>query len=493
MSARARSDGDVRASDTGARRDTGVALAGQLVHIVLGYSTILLLARGAGPRALGIYSIAVFAITTARLVCQAGMPQACLRYIPLYLGAGRQEYVRGLLLFSSRLAGLSGAAMAALLIGAVPFGGHTLFRDTALPAALAIALAGLPAYALQGTWSYALQGFQSIRQKVLVENIIEPTLRLAGLLVFLAAGATVLAGVFGLLIGVLLSTVAAYWFLKHRAARLAADTPARFAPRSWLTYSLPLSANSLIVLLQPGIALLLIEHLHGSVHVGIFNAAYKMAALISIPVIALNTVFAPRISEVDGSTGSRTTLESHFKTMTAWTIVMSLPAVILLLYFAAPVMRLFGPEFEPGVRSLSILAAANFLVAVCGSAGCMLIMTGHSRLSLTNALLGTALSIVLYIRLIPSRGVAGAALAGGCGMAVAGVLGLLEVLYLLRISPYSRRALAPVIAGGLAAALLVGLPESRSVVFRLLLFSPAYLACLWLFNSREKRAAVTPQ
>ena len=490
MNLRAAHDGDARAGHAGARSDTGIALVGQLVHLVLGYSTILLVARGAGPRALGIYSIAVFAISTARLVCMAGMPQASLRYIPAYLTADQHESVRGLLQFSSRLAGLAGGAVAAVLILAVLSGGHLLFNDTALPAALAITLAAVPVYALQGTWSYALQGFQCIRHKVLVENVIEPTLRLAGLLAFLAVGATLLAGIFGLLVGVLVSTIAAYAFLRRQTAQLRADTPARFAPRAWLVYSLPLSASSLIAILQPGIPLLLIEYLHGSVHVGIFNAAYKMAALISIPVIALNTVFAPRISEADGSPGSRAVLGSQFKTMTAWTIVLSLPLSIVLLDSAAPVMGLFGSEFEPGARVLTILAAANLVVALFGSAGCVLVMTGHSGLSLANAFLSTALSVVLYVRFIPSLGAAGAALAAACGMAMAGVLSLIEVVFLLRISPFSRKALAPVVAGGLAAVLLVLLPEGGSVAVRLLLFSLAYLVLLWLFNLGGKVAAV---
>lgn len=490
MNPRATREGDAGTDATGARSDTGIALAGQLVHLVLGYGTILLIARGAGPRALGIYSIAVFAITTARLVCMAGMPQASLRYIPLYLGADQHESVRGLLRFSSRLAGLSGTALAVLLIGAALVGGRLLFSDPALPAALAITLAGVPAYALQGTWSYALQGFQNIRQKVLVENIIEPSLRLAGLAAFLAAGATLLAGVFGLLVAVALSTIAAFAFLRRQVAHLRAGGPPRFEPRAWLAYSLPLSVSSLIALLQPGIPLLLIEYLHGAADVGVFNAAFKMAALISLPVIALNTVFAPRIAEADGSAGSRAVLGAQFKTMTAWTIALSLPLTVVLLDAATPVMRVFGPEFEPGARVLTTLAAANAVVALCGSAGCLLVMTGHSALSLANAVLGTALSVMLYVRLIPALGAPGAALAAAAGMAAAGVLALIEVIVLLRISPYSRRALTTMLAGGIAAALLAVLPGSSSAALRLLLFSQAYLVLLWLFRSNGTTAAV---
>ncbi len=47
------------------------------VDAALGYSTIVLVARGAGPRALGIYSIAVFAMTAARSRSWGLPPRHC--------------------------------------------------------------------------------------------------------------------------------------------------------------------------------------------------------------------------------------------------------------------------------------------------------------------------------------------------------------------------------------------------------------------------------
>jgi len=73
---------------------------------------------------------------------------------------------------------------------------------------------------------------------------------------------------------------------------------------------------------------------------------------------------------------------------------------------------LFGSSFTAGANALSILSLGQFVNALTGSVGYMLLMCGHEK-SLRNTLIGAALlNVMLNVTLIPRYGIIGAAVAG---------------------------------------------------------------------------------
>jgi len=464
-----------------ASKDARLSVAGEIIYLALGYGVTLLIARVAGPRALGIYAISLTALNIGEICCAAGLKQASLRYIPLYVKSGQSGLVRGIVLFATRMSGLLGVAIGVILFGLSPILTRYLFTESLLSDALRVVALVLPLFALRGVWSYALQGFQATKYRVLVEKLLEPGIRLMAVGLFLLFGLRLLGGILAITIAVLGSTVAAFYFLQKLMAPIVKEEQPRYEVRTWLSYSVPLLFQSLAVFLQPAIPLLVIEHFQGSSQVGIFSAALKVATLVSLPLIALNTVFAPRISEVS-SRREIGGLGSLYRMMTVSTISMSLLPFLISLLFASPIMQIFGPEFEAGSSILGLLAVGYLVRAISGPAGCVLVMTGRVNISLVNALLGSLLSLLLNLLLVPSLGLRGAAIASTITLVVVGILGLAQVFYFLRIQPYGRASLRPVLAGVIATIGLLLLSRQGIWFLQIFLFIVAYLGLFWLFT-----------
>jgi O-antigen/teichoic acid export membrane protein len=463
-----------------AGRDVAVTVIGEILYVVLGYGVTVLIARMAGTEALGLYSLSLVILNVGEVCSNMGFKQANLRFIPLYLGLGYKDFAKGIVVFGLRLVGLTAAMGAVLLFGFSTTKSGYFRTHPALPDAMKLVTIALPVLALRGVGSFALLGFKAIRQRVLADKVIDPGIRLVSVGLFFLLGLKVLGGVLAMLMGVLASTGAAFYWLKVVTAGHLRTTEPRYETRSWLSYSIPLMFQSLAVFLQPSIPLLLLEYFQGATQVGIFSAAIKVATLVSLPLIGLNTVFAPRVAEQSAEVAK---LGRLYKAMTAWTMSISLLPFLGILFAAGSIMKIFGPEFGSYSNLLTLLAVGYLVWAGNGSAGCILVMTGRAKVSLLNAILGVVLSFLLNLWLIPSLGIQGAAIANTVVLLAGSLLALGEVFYLMRLQPYGRGSLRAVVAGAAATLALLLLARLGDKPTQLALSTTIYLVAFWVLSS----------
>jgi O-antigen/teichoic acid export membrane protein len=472
-----------------AGKDGGIALSGEMIYVVLGYGITLLIARHAGPQILGIYSLSLVILNIAEIFSTLGLKQGCLRYIPLYTSSGQNELAIGHIKFASRASLLLGVIMGLGLFGLSSTIAVHFFKDPGAAEAVKLVALAVPLFALRGIWSFTLQGFKAIKYKVIVERILEPAVRFAAAGIFFFLGMKMLGSVLAILVSVFISAAVAFHFLKKLMKTMPKTDGGDYQIKNWLSFSIPLMFLNLAAFLQPSIPLLLIGYIKGSLEVGIFSAAVKVAAIISLPVAGLNTVFAPRISELHGK-GEFVRLRSLYRTLAGWTATIGVLPFLIVVLFAEPVMRFFGSEFGVASDVVKWLAVGHLFSVASGSALCMLVMTGRSKISLMNIILGTIVNLLLNLLLIPPLGIKGAALAATASLALVGVLALIEVFYLLRMQPYGVGSIMPLIAGGIAtigSLLMVRLGMGFS---GLALSVPTYLILCWLLSSAEEKDRV---
>ncbi|WP_374961744.1 polysaccharide biosynthesis C-terminal domain-containing protein [Spongiibacter tropicus] len=106
--------------------------------------------------------------------------------------------------------------------------------------------------------------------------------------------------------------------------------------------------------------------------------AQRTAMLASFVLIAVNLVVAPRFAALHRQ-GDMSGLQSLAITSVKLIGVMALPVVGMMLVFPSWLMGLFGESFDDGASLLQILAIGQFLNAITGSVGSLLMMSGHER------------------------------------------------------------------------------------------------------------------
>jgi O-antigen/teichoic acid export membrane protein len=230
--------------------------------------------------------------------------------------------------------------------------------------------------------------------------------------------------------------VAAAWKLTPRGARLswAALPPLDPEIKSFAAAAFGMGVIDFLV--SQADKILLGLYLNPSL-VGIYVLASTLSAFISIILQSVNQIFAPVIADLHAQ-ARQDILQKLFQTLTKWVIGLTFPLACVIIAFAIPLMRIFGPDFVAGWPVLVIGAIGQLVNCGVGSVGYLLLMSGNQRRLMRVQFAMAVVSVLVNVTLIPALGISGAALAATCVNVGGNLWNLSEVRQALRIFPYNR-------------------------------------------------------
>lgn len=174
-----------------------------------------------------------------------------------------------------------------------------------------------------------------------------------------------------------------------------------------------LTAVMQLVILQTDIIML--GSLSTIEQVGIYAIVIKLAVLSGFILQSLNSIVAPKFSELFYS-GEHQELLNLSKKTTKLVFFATVPISIVLIVFGEFLLSVFGEAFKPGYLALLILTIGQLTNAISGPVGYFLNMTGHQKQFNCIIFLSAVVNIILNYFLIPIYGVAGAAFASMLSM-----------------------------------------------------------------------------
>lgn len=447
---------------SGAAGEAAVVGIGNIAANILRYVATLIIQRGFGPALFGLYSISMSVVTLVASVFNLGLDDAMVRYTSIYRGKQQPRSLVGLAVFSTLITGVMGIIGALVVLFLAP-AFATLKHAPGVVPLLQVMSPLVPFLCMQVIWSGGLQGFKAFKWRVLSQRII-PTVVLIVLLIciFLVIRGNqknhlVIAVAMATLASTMVGVVLEFYFLFRMVGRIAKPGPESYDIREWLGFAFPNFLTAIIdTILESIDTLLLAFYAVANTAIGQYNAALKITTFISVPLLSLNAMFAPTIAELY-SKGEMQKLVAMFKTVTKWSITLSLPIFLIATIFSAPLLGISGPGYIPAWPLLVALSLGNIVNTATGSVGNMLLMTGHQKLSFLNSLTAVVVNVALGILLTPRYGAMGAAISTGIAYAVVNLMRLFQVRILLKIQPYRWDVLKPLAAGAVSAAITGGL------------------------------------
>ncbi len=175
-----------------------------------------------------------------------------------------------------------------------------------------------------------------------------------------------------------------------------------------LSYPMLMTASLTFFMSQVGILILGIYE-NKSV-VGYYSIAVKLSVLTSFILQAINTMAAPKFSELYFS-GKKDDLLSLAKKSSKLIFWSTLPILIGLVLFGKFVLSLYGPEFIFGYIPMLILIIGQFFNSISGPTGHFMNMTGSHHAFKNIVIVSAFVNISSCFILIPKYGEYGAALA----------------------------------------------------------------------------------
>jgi O-antigen/teichoic acid export membrane protein len=288
--------------------------------------------------------------------------------------------------------------------------------------------------------------YKKVKYEVMTEMIFRNIVQLVTVVIFLALGFEILSAAISWLFGVIFGVIfIAVLIERNLGSIFRTDIKPNYMPRKLLNFSAPLILGSMVGTLLGHSDTLLLGYFLTDTQVGIYNVAFPTAALIVIPYQALNKLALPSISDIKERNEEE--IPDVIKTLTRWSISVSLPVFALIVLFSEQVIQLlFGPQYISGALALIILAFGRFVQTATGHLGSIIQTYEETQIVFKNSLLKLVLNIILNITLIPIIGIVGAAIATAGTTIFMNLLLAAEVYYIKRIHPFSLDGFKPVLA-----------------------------------------------
>ncbi|MGH8501848.1 MAG: polysaccharide biosynthesis C-terminal domain-containing protein [Gammaproteobacteria bacterium] len=385
-------------------RGAAGTLALKLLALPLSLAMSIILARALGAHGFGLYAYVVAWASAIAIPAGMGLNEYLLRE------ASRLEpqlTIGPLLRWSGRRLWASGLVAAAVLISAG-------LLTAGLPdvSLLFLLAAPLPTVAnLGGTRIAALRALGYPVAAQWPSLAFAPALMLA-----LVAAAWLWRGALGAHIALLALLAASAAGLLINTIQLRFRLPregAGILPSPSLRAALPFMLLGALHLINSRADLLMLGSLSGPAEAGVYAVVARTAELITLPLMAVNTVIAPQVASLYRR-GDVDRLQRLLSASARRMLIFALPLAGILILAGGPLLGLvFGAEFTRGAFALSVLAAAQLINVGAGSVGMILNMTGYERQSAWGVAVAAALNVVLNFLLIPQFGIEGAAVATG--------------------------------------------------------------------------------
>lgn len=400
------------------------------------FGSQIAISRMLGKAGFGTYVYALAWVNMLTAVCLFGLDVSALRFIPRYVSAGAWGLVRGFLAFSGLLQGLMSVSVALVLCGVVLLAWASGGWSGALTVTALVGCGLLPLLVQARMQGAILQAFKRVVLSQWPEQILRPIILVACLFALYLVNRSAVGAPWAMTFNVV-ATVAALGLLtlfrRRTVPREFLAAPRESVAGQWtrVSWAFFVLAGCEIGRLQIGVVL--VGDFVSKGDAGVYAAANALVRVVSLGLIALNTIAAPMISQFYAE--RRFPQLQKTLTLCAWGgLGYCVLSGGVLLVCGHWILGLFGPEFGAGSACLIILTAGRVVDSVAGLVGYTMLMTDHHVAATRIQLASLVVHVGLTAALIGPFGIEGAAAAGAISMALLNGISVVYVYRKLRIN-----------------------------------------------------------
>ncbi|RMG38928.1 MAG: hypothetical protein D6732_04685 [Methanobacteriota archaeon] len=421
------------------------AFAGKLVTVITSLGTNAFLARLLTPEEFGAYFLTNSLASLAAIIAQFGLSQTIVRLIAESLGTKRQARARLAVRLTLRLAGVGAILMACVLA----FGGGSLIAKSLFHSDLMAQVMGLVSVwvvliTFQQLMAEIFRGFHDIRLATISGGLVTGLLAMLMLVgLWLVQGSSELDQVITLMMTATLSSISISSFLlwkKLISLPRVIGNEIRAAEIMHIAWPLWITRITLFVL--PQMDLWIMGLYRTPEEVAVFGAVAKMVALVTMPLLIVNAVIPPIISELYIQ-GRLKELEEKLRDVATIAGVPSIIAIIILIIFGHGILSfLFGDRYGEGGVILTILCIGQGVNVLTGSCGILMSLTEHQKNLMRITVCIGVIGVPILIVVVPMYGGVGAAIVTAIQVSLAAISALIycasriKIFTLIRVRLY---------------------------------------------------------
>lgn len=417
-------------------RQSSVFLAGTIFTAAAGYLFKVYVARLLGAEALGIYALGMTATGLASEVAGVGLCQSATKFVAAYVATDQVQKLRGFLWRGAGTLALLHATIGIVLILGRRFIATTLYRAPEIAPNMIFFVCLMLVGAFTSFFGQALAGYKNVARRTVITNFVGTPITMISVITLLCFGLGLHGYLIGQLVGglsVLVLLLLAVWKLTPKASRFS-FSPLPPLEKEVIAYSTTLLGVQILEFFLAQTDRIALGIFLAVRYVGVYSLAIGLTNFVPIVLQSINQIFSPTIAELHAKQ-DRQLLLRLYQTITKWTLGFTVPVAFTIMFFARPLMRIFGPEFEVGWIVLVITSAGQLVNCGVGSVGLLLFMSGEQSRALRVQTVITPLIVILNFTLISRWGLAGAAIVSAFANVITNLLYLCIVRRTLGIFP----------------------------------------------------------
>jgi O-antigen/teichoic acid export membrane protein len=382
----------------------------------LTYCSQLVIARTVSIDTYGVYAYVFAWMVVLAYFSALGFDVALLRFVPAYEVQRAWPLLQGVIQYAQRRAAAVGFAV--IFIGVfviMAWASSPEIRNTFLAG-----FALVPILAILRIRCSVVRAFGGVVSALVPDRVVRDGI-LIGLLgiVTLGLGWTIDAPL--MMLATLVSSAAGLgctvFAMRWRRPLAMNDILPVYDAPTWRQAAIPLVIAGATEVLMNRTGIILLGWIAATKDAGIYSLAFNIALVVTVPRVAVNTLFAPTISGLYAR-NDKAMMQVLVTRAASWTLCAGICIALALFIVAEPLLAWFGPGYEAGVPALRILLISQVIAAGGGSQLYVMTMTGHERSAAVLLMPIAIANAVVSAVLISPFGLAGAAIAAGTTLVI---------------------------------------------------------------------------
>ena len=396
-------------------RGSASAFSVRILGIAAGYIFTLLVTRGYGAEALGIFALCFTVIQIVSVMGRLGLDTALLKFVAEYSAQDRKDLVKEVYTKSVKMALPFGLFLSLALFFSAHYIAEYVFHKGHMALYFRMSAFAVLPMVLVYLNSESLRGLKKIKEFIFLQYVapyLFAAIILTGALLFWRSAYVPLLAYMGGLF--LAAVIAVAMWRTHSGLNMVAHKGC-MRLKDILNVSLPMLLAGSLIFITQWTDIIMLGMFGSEVEVGIYHVVSKVAMLTSLSLFAINSIVAPKFAEFYGR-GDIRGLGRVARQSTKLIFWSSFPVLLICFLFPSFILGIFGSEFRAGEYALLILVFGHFTKSISGPVAYLLQMTGKQKMFRNIMLAATIINITFNAILIPRYGINGAAFASMISM-----------------------------------------------------------------------------
>ncbi|PIN90896.1 hypothetical protein COU60_00950 [Candidatus Pacearchaeota archaeon CG10_big_fil_rev_8_21_14_0_10_34_76] len=472
-----------------------IVFIGIILSKVLTYAYRIVVARYFGPEVYGLLALALMVVGWFGAFSSLGLPQGLLRFIPLYRGQKEDKKINFIYRISLGIVFLTGLISAIIVYTLSDAISIYLFKNASLSIFLKIFSIMLPLSLISNVFLSVLQAFEEVGWFSFINNILQNTLKVLSLLIFIFLGFNSKGVALSYLVSVLGIMIFTFIIIRKKIPILSNKLKLGNKKKiliDFFSYSWPAMFSGMIASVFFWIDTFFIGFFLTVGDVGIYNAAIPIAMLLTFAPQMFLQLFLPLITREYGEK-NLDVIKALSKQVNKWIAMINIPLFFLTLVFPGVIINfLFGSDYLSGTLALQILSAGMLVYSFSSISNNLISMTGRSKVIMTTLIFTGILNAILNFLFIPRFGINGAAFSTSLSYICLAVIYTYNAHKYTSIIPIRRKVLNILISAIIPLIVLITIssmskPSLPLLVLSGILFSLIYLILIFKTKALDEQ------